>query len=81
MDVFKKYIESRLGSRDEIFQEVTGETIFCILGVLPTLKASGRILVNEALHRSQGHQAIAAQMLGITRQVLNWRLKQQDEKG
>jgi len=48
---------------------------------LPTLKASGRLLVNEALHRSQGNQAIAAQMLGITRQALNWRLKQQVEKG
>jgi DNA-binding NtrC family response regulator len=81
MDVFKHYIESRLGSSDENVEEVTGETIFSILGVLPTLKASGRILVNEALHRSQGNQAIAAQMLGITRQALNWRLKQQAGKG
>ncbi|HID03698.1 MAG TPA: sigma-54-dependent Fis family transcriptional regulator [Desulfobacterales bacterium] len=80
MDVFKQYIESRLGSSDESVEEVTGETIFSILGVLPTLKASGKILVNEALHRSQGNQAIAAQMLGITRQALNWRLKQQAGK-
>ena len=81
MDVFKQYIESRLGISDESVEEVTGETIFSILGVLPTLKASGKILVNEALHRSQGNQAIAAQMLGITRQALNWRLKQQAGKG
>lgn len=80
MDVFKQYIESRLGISDESVEEVTGETIFSILGVLPTLKASGKILVNEALHRSQGNQAIAAQMLGITRQALNWRLKQQAGK-
>ena len=81
MDVFKQYIESRQGNSSENVAAVTGETIFSILGVLPTLKASGRILVNEALHRSQGNQAIAAQMLGITRQALNWRLKQQAGKG
>jgi len=81
MDVFKSYIESRLGINDEAVEEVTGETVFSILGSLPTLKASGRLLVKEALHRSQGNQAIAAQMLGITRQALNWRLKQQAEKG
>ncbi len=80
MDVFKKYIESRMGTANDIEEEVTGETVFSILGTLPTLKASGRLLVKEALHRSQGNQAIAAQMLGITRQALNWRLKQQSEK-
>jgi len=80
MDVFKKYIESRMGTANDIEAEITGETVFSILGTLPTLKASGRLLVTEALHRSQGNQAIAAQMLGITRQALNWRLKQQSEK-
>jgi DNA-binding NtrC family response regulator len=81
MDVFKSYIDSRLGNNEEVVEEVTGETVFSILDALPTLKASGRLLVKEALHRSQGNQAIAAQMLGITRQALNWRLKQQAEKG
>jgi DNA-binding NtrC family response regulator len=81
MDVFKKYIENRLGTSDVIIEKVTGETVFGILGVLPTLKESSRLLVKEALHRSQGNQAIAAQMLGVTRQALNWRLKQQAEKG
>lgn len=80
MDVFKKYIESRMGTANDVEEEVTGETVFSILRILPTLKASGRLLVKEALHRSQGNQAIAAQMLGITRQALNWRLKQQSEK-
>ena len=78
MGEFKKYIESRMGDSDEIVEEVTGETVFSILSSLPTLKASSRLLVKEALIRSQGNQAIAAQMLGITRQALNWRLKQQD---
>jgi len=80
MGVFKEYIESRQGTSEETVQEVTGETVFSVLTTLPTLKASGRLLVSEALHRSQGNQAIAAQMLGITRQALNWRLKQQSAK-
>ncbi len=79
MDVFKRYIEKRGSNCDEILEKVTGETVFSILGTLPTLKESGRILVHEALHRAQGNQAIAAQMLGITRQALNWRLKQEAE--
>lgn len=77
MDVFKDYIEKRGSACDDIMESVTGETVFSILSTLPTLKESGRILVHEALHRSQGNQAIAAQMLGITRQALNWRLKQE----
>ena len=80
MDVFKKYIEHRLGNSNEVVEEVTGETVYSILGVLPTLKESSRLLVKEALLRAQGNQAIAAQMLGITRQALNWRLKQQADK-
>ncbi|MCF8055113.1 MAG: sigma-54 dependent transcriptional regulator [Desulfocapsa sp.] len=80
MGVFKEYIESRAGDSDETVEDVTGETVFSILGSLPTLKASSRLLVKEALNRSQGNQAIAAQMLGITRQALNWRLKQQPGK-
>ena len=51
-----------------------------IISALPTLKESCNQLVKEALHRAQGNQAIAAQMLGITRQALNWRLKQQADK-
>ncbi len=42
---------------------------------LPTIKQVERLLVDEALRRSGGNQAIAAMMLGITRQALNKRLK------
>ena len=41
---------------------------------LPTLKQAEKALVSEALRRSGGNQAVAAQMLGISRQALNRRL-------
>ncbi|MCD6582154.1 MAG: sigma-54-dependent Fis family transcriptional regulator [Desulfuromusa sp.] len=41
---------------------------------LPTLKESNRLLIEEAMRRSRGKQAIAARMLGISRQALNQRL-------
>ncbi|MCF6267556.1 MAG: sigma-54 dependent transcriptional regulator [Desulfuromusa sp.] len=42
---------------------------------LPTLKEVGKILINEAMQRSQGNQSIAARMLGVTPQALSKRLK------
>ncbi|PCJ60935.1 MAG: two-component system response regulator [Planctomycetota bacterium] len=42
---------------------------------LPTLKASARMLINEALRRTDGNQSSAAKLLGITRQAMNSRLK------
>lgn len=41
----------------------------------PTLKDAGEILVKEAMHRSQGNQTIAAELLGISRPALSKRLK------
>lgn len=80
MDVFKEYIESRCGKSEIVKEELGSDTVFSVLDTLPTLKESGKLLVREALHRSQNNQAIAAAMLGITRQALNWRLKQEAEK-
>ena len=42
---------------------------------LPTIKQAEQCLVAEALRRSNRNQAIAASLLGITRQALNKRLK------
>ncbi len=42
---------------------------------LPTLKECNQLLIQEALRRAGGNQAVAAEWLGITRQALNWRLK------
>lgn len=41
----------------------------------PTLKKATEMLVQEALLRADGNQAVAAKLLGITRQALNQRLK------
>lgn len=42
---------------------------------LPTLEEAGRLLVDEALHRTQGNQTQAARLLGITRPALAKRLR------
>ncbi len=46
----------------------------------PTLKELNNLLIQKALDRSSGNQALAAQMLGLSRQALNKRLKRQAEK-
>jgi len=79
MNVFKAYINKCSGSAGCDLPQIpqSGETVFAVLDRLPTLKESGRLLIQEALNRTQGNQSIAAQMLGVTRQALNWRLKQE----
>jgi len=42
---------------------------------LPTLQNVTQALIDEALKRAQGNQCIAAQLLGISHQALNKRLK------
>jgi DNA-binding NtrC family response regulator len=41
---------------------------------LPAIKDAEQLLIDEALRRSNGNQAIAAQLLGMTRSALNKRL-------
>jgi len=43
---------------------------------LPTLRIAQELLIREAMARADYNQSIAAQMLGITRQALNRRLKE-----
>jgi transcriptional regulator with PAS, ATPase and Fis domain len=43
---------------------------------LPTLKEIEHLLIAEAMSRSCGNQTVAAELLGITRQTLSYRLKQ-----
>ena len=77
MDAFKAEIFKTLpglaGDASGPADAAVGATVFP--DPLPTLKQVERLLVDEALRRSGGNQAIAAMMLGITRQAINKRLK------
>ncbi len=78
MDVFKSYIRQKQPSFDmDSKQILQGENVpVSFSEQLPTLKRTEQLLISEAMKRAIGNQAIAAQMLGITRQALNKRLKQ-----
>jgi DNA-binding NtrC family response regulator len=45
-----------------------------IFNPLPTLKQAEEILISKAMEQSNGNQALAARLLGISRQALNGRL-------
>jgi DNA-binding NtrC family response regulator len=55
------------------------ETAIQFSDTLPTLKEIERLLIKEALHRSDQNQTIAARMLGISRRALNNRIQRDDE--
>jgi len=42
---------------------------------IPTLKEAEQLIISEAMKRAQGNQAIAARLLGISRQALNRRIR------
>jgi len=77
MDFFKSYIRPKQPSLDmDSKQLLQGENVLVSFSErLPTLKQAEQLLISEAMKRASGNQAIAAQMLGITRQALNKRLK------
>ncbi len=80
LESFKKSLYPKLQAGAPPFSaDGEGEpSAFALLPSLPTLKEAGRLLVLEALRRAGNNQAVAAAMLGISRQALNWRLKQFD---
>jgi DNA-binding NtrC family response regulator len=77
MDAFKSDIfKTQPGLAGEAARPIdAGDGAMVFPDPLPTLKQAEQLLVDEALRRSSGNQAIAAMMLGITRQALNKRLK------
>ena len=78
MNVFRSHIRQRQPLFDiDTKQLSVGEDVLVSFSLqLPTLKQTEQLLISEAMKRASGNQAIAAQMLGITRQALNKRLKQ-----
>jgi len=50
------------------------------LEMLPTLKEAARVLVEEAMWRTNGNQSVASRMLGVTPQALSSRLKRRQDE-
>jgi DNA-binding NtrC family response regulator len=77
MQVFKSYIRQKHPTFPiDSKQLPSGQTsLLSFSEQLPTFKQAEQSLLSEAMERAKGNQAIAAQMLGITRQALNKRLK------
>lgn len=80
MEIFELRIRQQLVSSGAIIdndpkKEGAKEGLITFPNRLPTLKQVSQQLIAEAMKRSKGNQNIAAQLLGITRQALNRRLK------
>ena len=77
MEAFKSYIRQKHPTFDIDSKPSSQGKAFLVSfpEQLPTLKQAEQFLISEAMKRAKGNQAIAAQMLGITRQALNKRLK------
>ena len=77
MDSFKAAIGERLEDFDA---EAPGEDEeLRFPRMLPTIKQIEQSLIDEAMRRAGGNQAVAAGMLGISRQALNRRLNLADK--
>jgi transcriptional regulator with PAS, ATPase and Fis domain len=77
MDVFKSDIHQKQPTVDTDFKNLLQRENILVSfpEQLPTLKQTEHLLISEAMRRANNNQAIAAQLLGITRQALNKRLK------
>jgi DNA-binding NtrC family response regulator len=77
MEVFKSYIRQKHPTfHIDSKQLPSGQaSLLSFSEQLPTFKQAEQSLLSEAMNRAKGNQAIAARMLGITRQALNKRLK------
>lgn len=83
MDSFKNII-----CREHVMQTPSvdpdlpdGERLRNFFGRFPTLKEVDVLLVSAAMNLAKGNQGIASNLLGISRQALNQRLKRQSEHG
>lgn len=81
MQSFRKVLGKTRRNTGNALEEKTPITPEFLDGIspeqsFPTLKEIQRLLIERALQRAEGNQTIAAQLLGISRQALNKRLKQ-----
>ena len=65
---------------DSLGSQPAFEAAICLDdGPLPTIKEMTEMLIEKALERADGSQALAARYLGISRQALHKRLKKRDD--
>ncbi|MBF0296134.1 MAG: sigma-54-dependent Fis family transcriptional regulator [Magnetococcales bacterium] len=74
MESFKEVIQAKRSLPESPEEREEDGPCVEIPGRFPTLKESEEYLVREALRRSGNNQGIAATLLGISRQTLNYRL-------
>jgi len=77
MEVFKSHIFHKHPTLEANSRQMPREASVSISfsEQLPTLKQTEQLLISEAMKRANDNQSIAAQILGITRQALNKRLR------
>jgi len=83
MDAFKSHImdKKQLPSNIDLTATNPAEGLqISFSDQLPTLKEIEKILIDEAMKRSNGNQSIAALSLGLSRQALNKRLKKSQQQ-
>jgi DNA-binding NtrC family response regulator len=80
LDVFKEHMDRDNGDRSDTprpMADLDESAPFRGFQELPSIKEMTRMLVAEAMRRSNGNQSIAARMLGISQPALSKRLKTQ----
>ena len=83
LDRFKEHIAKHSSTEviegAEPSQELEASEFFTFFKNLPTLKAVRQLLIDEAVKRSDGNRAVAAQILGISRSGLAKLLKRSEQ--
>ncbi|MBT4643623.1 MAG: sigma-54-dependent Fis family transcriptional regulator, partial [Deltaproteobacteria bacterium] len=83
MDRFKEHIAKHSSTEvldvAESSSELEASEFFSFFKNLPTLKAVRQLLIDEAVRRSDGNKAVAAQILGISRSGLAKLLKRSEQ--
>jgi DNA-binding NtrC family response regulator len=73
MEPFRRYITRPGAAPIDAAQE--GTPLLIVPGRLPTLGEARDLVIQEALHRANGNQSIAARLLGISQPALSIHLK------
>ncbi|MBF0126603.1 MAG: sigma-54-dependent Fis family transcriptional regulator [Magnetococcales bacterium] len=74
MDSFKQIIQNQINTSETNGERDEDEACLEIPGRFPTLKHAEEFLIQEAMRRADNNQGIAATLLGVSRQTLNYRL-------